>query len=286
MSNSEYSAPVAQPSSNSSVALWRTLTLVLAVVLIGVVLFMLMRGGASAEAQPASQSASESVEQSSSRPQSDAQPQAQTKEQTQAQPQGDPEFAPSATDPKALEILRAEPKRNPADNRAVGKVDAPVVMIEFTDYSCPVCTHFAHETHDALQKLVDQGMLRIEYRDLVIFERYGSNIAAAGGWAAAEQGKFKEYRDAVWAAAEGHAEYSVDSVVDLAKTAGVPDLEKFRASVESAETKAKVEAETKHGYELGLRGTPFIMINDTALSGAYPVDFVVRTIEEQAKLVK
>lgn len=280
MSNSEYSAPVAQPSSNSSVALWRTLTLVLAVVLIGVVLFMLMRGGASAEAQTAGQRVSESVEQTPSTAQSDAQ------SQTQAQPQGDPEFAPSATDPKALEILRAEPKRDPADNRAVGKVDAPVVMIEFTDYSCPVCTHFAHETHDALQKLVDQGMLRIEYRDLVIFERYGSNIAAAGGWAAAEQGKFKEYRDAVWAAAEGHAEYSVDSVVDLAKTAGVPDLEKFRASVESAETKAKVEAETKHGYELGLRGTPFIMINDTALSGAYPVDFVVRTIEEQAKLVK
>lgn len=280
MSNSEYSAPVAQPSSNSSVALWRTLTLVLAVVLIGVVLFMLMRGGASAEAQPAGQRVSESVEQTPSTAQSDAQ------SQTQAQPQGDPEFAPSATDPKALEILRAEPKRDPADNRAVGKVDAPVVMIEFTDYSCPVCTHFAHETHDALQKLVDQGMLRIEYRDLVIFERYGSNIAAAGGWAAAEQGKFKEYRDAVWAAAEGHAEYSVDSVVDLAKTAGVPNLEKFRASVESAETKAKVEAETKHGYELGLRGTPFIMINDTALSGAYPVDFVVRTIEEQAKLVK
>lgn len=269
MSNSENTSVVAQSDQgSSSVALWRNIAISLAVVLVAVIAFFLGRGGFGAGAPSASEPAPQSA------PTQEAPAQQQT-----------PEFAPSATDPKALELLRAEPKRDPQDNRALGKVDAPVVMVEFTDYSCPMCTKFAHETEAGLQELIDNGTLRIEYRDMVIFQQYGSDIAAAGGWAAAEQGKHAEYRKAVWDAAHGHPEYTVDSVVELAKAAGVPDLEKFRASVESEETKAKVNEQTQHGQSLGIGGTPFIMINDTAVSGAYPLDFVRRTIEEQAKLV-
>ncbi len=269
-------APVYQPKvADSSAALWRTIAILLAVVLVGVSAFLLGRNTfLSADSAEAGTAAATEMTQDESSGGKATQP-------------ANPEFAPSVEDPKALEILRAEPKRDAADNRAVGKVDAPVVMVEFTDYSCPMCTKFAHETEPGLQELIDNGTLRIEYRDLVIFPNYGSDIAAAGGWAAAEQGKHADYRHAVWAAAgNGHPEYTVDSVVELAKVAGVPDLEKFRSSVESAETKAKVDAETKHAQELGIGGTPFVMINDAGLPGAYPLEFVKRTIEEQAKLVK
>lgn len=263
---------VANAQQKSSETMWRTLAILQAVVLVALIAFMIGRGHFS---PAASQDAVPSAPEQQTAP--EAQPE---------QKPATPEFAPSATDPKALEILRAEPKRDPQDNRAVGKVDAPVVMVEFTDYSCPMCTKFAHETESGLQELIDNGTLRIEYRDLVIFQQYGSDIAAAGGWAAAEQGKHAEYRKAVWDAAQGHPEYTVDSVVALAKAAGVPDLDAFRASVESEETKAKVDAQTKHAQELGITGTPFIMINDAAVNGAYPLDFVKRTIEEQAKQVQ
>lgn len=268
-------APVYQPKvADSSAALWRTIAILLAVLLVGVLAFLLGRNSfLPADMEVGAAAATEMTQESSS-----------GGNNVQA---AQPEFAPSLEDPKALEILRAEPKRDAADPRAVGKVDAPVVLVEFTDYSCPMCTKFAHETEPGLQELIDNGTLRIEYRDLVIFPNYGSDIAAAGGWAAAEQGKHSEYRQAVWAAAgTGHPEYSVDSVVELAKAAGVPDLDKFRASVQSAETKAKVDEQTKHAQSLGIGGTPFLMINDTGLGGAYPLDFVKRTIEEQAKLVK
>lgn len=264
--------PVYQPQrADSSVAVWRTVAILLAIALVAVSAFMVGRGFFSTQDVADSAGAE----------------QTHGEQAGASENHGQPEFAPSIEDPKGLEILRAEPKRDPADNRAVGKVDAPVVMIEFTDYSCPMCTKFAHETEPGLQELIDNGTLRVEYRDMVIFQNHGSDIAAAGGWAAAEQGKHAEYRHAVWqAAGNGHPQYTVDSVVELAKAAGIPDVDAFRASVESEQTKAKVEAETRHAQELGIGGTPFIMINDTGLSGAYPLNFVKRTIEEQAKLVK
>lgn len=195
-----------------------------------------------------------------------------------------PDFAPSNTNPEAIKILAAEPRRDANDARAVGSPDAPVVLVEFSDFSCPMCTRFATQVEPELQKFIDDGTLRIEYRDLVIFQQHGSDIAAAGGWAAAAQGKHAEYRHAVWAAAgNGHPEYTVDSVVELAKTAGVHDLDKFRADVTSEEVKGKVKAETEHAFSLGITGTPFMMVNNATISGAYPVEYVSRTIEEQAK---
>lgn len=274
MANDEmYGDKAPQASAAHSVSTWRTIALIELLVIVALLAFVIGRGfgGVQAADEAAPQSGTQAAQQ-------EAQPQQQA-------PQMDT-HAPTITDETGLKILRAEPKRDPNDPRAVGKADAPVVMVEFTDYSCPMCTKFAHETEAGLQELVDNGTLRIEYRDLVIFQQYGSDIAAAGGWAAAEQGKHSEYRKAVWDAAQGHPTYTVESVVELAKAAGVPDLDKFRATLESPETKAKVQAESEHAGEVGIRGTPFMMINDSVVSGAYPLDYVLRTIEEQAKLVQ
>lgn len=195
-------------------------------------------------------------------------------------------YSPSLTDSQALELVRAEPTRDPDDPRAVGDVDAPVVMVDFSDYSCPMCARFAQDTEPGLQDLIDDGTLRIEYRDFVIFQDYGSDIAAAGARAAANQGKFIEYHRAVYAAAEadGHVTYTEDSVVDLARTAGVPDIDRFRTDLTSQETTGEVSAETARAQQMGITGTPFFMVNDTAFSGAQSLAYVRATIENQLQV--
>lgn len=252
--------------ANDRTSLWKAATILLALTLVVLLVILYLRStGTPASADSATQPA----QSASSTP--------QPAEQI-------PEFAPTNTNPEALKILSAEPRRDANDGRAVGSVDAPVVMVEFSDFSCPMCTRFATQVEPGLQKFVDDGTLRIEYRDLVIFSQHGSDIAAAGGWAAAAQGKHAEYRHTVWeAAGSGHPEYTIDSVVELAKTAGVPDLDKFRADLTSEEITGKVKAETEHAFSIGLQGTPFMMINNATISGAYPLEFVTRTIEEQAK---
>ena len=266
----ESSVSIVPAHTDDRSTVWKTATILLALALVVLlVVFYLRSAGTPAEAPTDANAAGQS---------SAEQPPA-----TQAPPEL-PEFAPSNANPEALTILRAEPRRDANDPRAVGSADAPVVMVEFSDFSCPMCTRFATQVEPGLQQFVDDGTLRIEYRDLVIFPQHGSDIAAAGGWAAAAQGKHTEYRHTVWeAAGGGHPDYTVDSVVELAKAAGVPDLDKFRADLTSEDITGKVKAETEHAFSIGLQGTPFVMINNATISGAYPLEFVTRTIEEQAK---
>lgn len=197
------------------------------------------------------------------------------------------EFAASHTDPKALEIIRAQARRDPADGQAKGKTDAPVVLVLWSDFACPWCTKIAHDVDPALADLVEKGTLRVEWRDLAQITET-SPLAAQAGLAAAEQGKFWQFHDAVYAAADptDHPSYSEESLVEFAKAAGVADLDKFRATMNSPETAAKVTQSKESAYSIGIQGTPFMMIGDAVISGYRDPAYVRRTVLEQAKIAQ
>lgn len=196
-----------------------------------------------------------------------------------------PDFPQSHTDPKILEVLAKEISRDPADPRAKGKVDAPVVLVAYSDFSCPMCTRFATEIEPELKDLIDDGTLRIEYRDLVVFPNYGADIAAMGGVAAGKQGKFWQFHDLLFAkAGNDHPQYTKDSVLALAKEAQIPDLAAFARDLDDPKTKAAVDESTRNAAEvLGFNGTPSFICNKTAFSGAQPVEIFRSTILDQAK---
>lgn len=206
---------------------------------------------------------------------------------TAEQPQtASTEFSPTVTDTQALELLKSAPRRQANDPRAIGKVDAPVVMVAYEDFSCPMCTRYFKSVHPQLLDLVEDGILRIEFHDFVIFPNYGSNIAARGSHAAAEQGRFWEFvTQAYGEAGDGdHPSYTEESVIDIAQRAGVADLDAFRTTMNAKETIDAVSAESaKAGHDMGIGGTPFFVINNTFISGAYPVEYMRATIENQAK---
>src|SRR5690606_7984605 len=62
--------------------------------------------------------------------------------------------------------LSSAETRDPADPLAEGPVDAPVVLVVFTDYQCPYCARWTEDTLPALREHVDRGELRIEWRDV------------------------------------------------------------------------------------------------------------------------
>ncbi len=271
-------------SSSKTVSPLMILVIVMATVIAGLGGYIIGNKTASPSEPAAASSQSGSADTpdgTPSAPPSDESAAAQTPEEA-------PEFAPSVEDEQTLEIIASQIQRDESDPRAVGKVDAPVVLVEYSDFSCPVCTQFATETEPRLKELVSNGTLRIEYRDFVIFSNYGSDIAAAGGWAAAYQGKYSEYRSALWEAAPAgeHPEYTEESVIAIAKKAGVPDLDRFRTDMNSEDTKAKIANESQAAQSIGLTGTPFFIINKAALGGAYPTEFVIKTIENQAELAQ
>ncbi|MDK6476900.1 thioredoxin domain-containing protein, partial [Corynebacterium amycolatum] len=82
---------------------------------------------------------------------------------------------------------------------ALGDVDAPVVLSEFSDWDCPFCIKANVDIMPQIIKnYVDEGKVRIEFNDFVVNGQAAVEAARAGR-AAADQGKFFEYQDAYMA---------------------------------------------------------------------------------------
>ena len=199
----------------------------------------------------------------------------------------EPTPAPPVPDAQTLELIHSETHRDPADGQAKGKVDAPVVMVVYSDFACPYCTQFAQKVEPELADLVAQGTLRVEWRDLAQISPT-SPLAAQAGRAAAKQGKFWEFHDAVYAAADpkGHPAYTEDSLVDFAKKAGVADLSKFRTDMTAAETVKAVSESTQHVHSIGIQGTPFMIVGETYINGYKDADYMTAVVKSQAAKAK
>ena len=199
----------------------------------------------------------------------------------------EPVPAPPVADQQTLELIHSEIHRDPADGQAKGKVDAPVVMVIYSDFACPYCTQFAQNVEPELADLVAQGTLRVEWRDLAQISPT-SPLAAQAGRAAAKQGKFWEFHDAVYAAADpkGHPAYTEDSLVDFAKKAGVADLSKFRTDMTAAETVKAVSESTDHVHSIGIQGTPFMIVGETYINGYQDADYMTSVVKSQAAKAK
>jgi protein-disulfide isomerase len=194
---------------------------------------------------------------------------------------GLPVTPPSAT--TAADLLAME-RRRPGDPLALGDPAAPVVMVMFSDYRCPFCAKFSRDTEPQLVKrFVDQGVLRIEWRDFPIFGEQ-SMVAARAGRAAADQGKFWEFNRTVYAAApdRGHPDLTDAALIRFAEQAGVPDIDKFAAGMRGDTYDSAINADLAQGNSIGVPSTPAFLINDVPMIGAQPADVFVSAIDEAA----
>ena len=174
-------------------------------------------------------------------------------------------------------------RRIAGDPLAVGRVDAPVVLIEYSEFQCPFCGLFTRNTQPVLiKKYVANGTLRIEWRD---FPYLGpeSTTAAIAGRAAANQGKFWQYHDALFAHQfspnSGHLTEAY--LTGIAKTLGL-NLEKFKVDLHSSATKAAVNRDFTEGQNIGVTGTPSFLVNSTPIVGAQPLQVFEKAIDVAA----
>lgn len=207
---------------------------------------------------------------------------AKTKNQNQAAPEI-PDEAASFQNPEAAAAAIKKLTRHSAnDPMAKGKLDAPVTMIQFIDFSCPMCIKFEAETAPQLEKYVKDGTLRIEFHNFPIFaSNYKSDLAAAGAIAAGKQGKFWEYlKSAVdLGLIEGHVNWNETKVEQVAKAAGITNLAKFKKDMNAPEIKAEIEKDKVAAQQFGIAGTPAFFLNNRIIPGALPYTVFAQTIE-------
>ncbi|AHY48364.1 Protein-disulfide isomerase (plasmid) [Rubrobacter radiotolerans] len=180
------------------------------------------------------------------------------------------------------ETTDAGPSELPAPT--LGSEDAPVTMIEYSDFQCPYCGQFAREVKPELvEKYVTNGTLRIEWRDFPYLGQESVNAALAAR-AAQGQGKFWEYHDLLYGAqgSPGSGAFSDDGLVELAQRAGL-DRERFESDFRSARYRAAVASAFEAGQRDGVRGTPTFVINGEQIVGAQPQPVFEEAIERAAR---
>lgn len=172
-------------------------------------------------------------------------------------------------------------RRDAADPFAIGAVDAPVVISEFSDTECPFCARYRNETESRIiEKYVDTGLVRIEWNDMPI-NGENAEAGARAVRAAAEQGKFHEFTTELYAnhpTTGGHPNFSTEDYVAFAEAAGVADIDTFRTHA-TDDTYTRVVAEAgSYAQQIGVTGTPSFLVGTQFISGAQPFESFERTI--------
>lgn len=165
-----------------------------------------------------------------------------------------------------------------AGRPARGPEKAPVEMIEFSDFQCPFCFRAAPTVQQVLSTYGDK--IRLVYRHYPLGSHPNARPAAEASECAAEQGKFWEYHDRLFA---NPAKLATADLKQDAVELGL-DPATFNACVDSRKYKSQVEDDIKAGDAAGVSGTPAFFINGRLLSGAQPFEAFKRVIDDELQL--
>ena len=181
-----------------------------------------------------------------------------------------------------VRVLLEAPRQNvaAAKGAAKGPANAPIEIIEFSDFQCPFCQR-ANPTVDQVLKTYGDRV-RFVYRHFPLGNHPAARPAAEASQCAAEQGKFWEYHDTLFA---NPSRLGDADLKQHAAGLGL-DTKQFNACVDTHKYKAQVDADMEAGEEAGVNGTPAFFVNGRMLNGAQPFDAFKRVIDEELELKK
>jgi len=151
------------------------------------------------------------------------------------------------------------------DDPALGPQDAPVTIVEFSDFNCPYCRRFHIETFEPLMAAYPD-QIRFVYRDFPITSAE-SIVAAQAANCAGKQGAYWEFHNELLA---GDLGLGAEAYSAYAQRLSL-DPETLAACIAGGEEQAEVESDARAAAALGVSGTPTFFINGIPLVGAQPL---------------
>jgi protein-disulfide isomerase len=178
--------------------------------------------------------------------------------------------------PNALAIALSLPMDVPANGAiAFGDPDAPITIIEFTDYQCPFCTRHYEETLPLLmENFVNTGKVYYVIRDFPLTSIHPQAVEAAeAARCAGKQGAYEEMHDLLFSRQAEWAGNENATAVFTGYAEGLGlDMDSFSQCLESGEMETAVLADMNEGASFGVSGTPAFFINGILVSGALPYE--------------
>jgi protein-disulfide isomerase len=177
--------------------------------------------------------------------------------------------------------------RTTVEGRIEGDPDAPVRIIEFSDFQCAFCAQFARETHPhILDEYVETGYVSLQYHHMA-FLGEESFRAAEAAECALDQGRFWDMHDILFQR-QGQPNSGVYSDANLRRFAREIaehyddfDVAEFDRCLDSGEKRPIVEEMSGQASQAGVQSTPSFLINTQGFAGAQPIEVFRQVIEEE-----
>lgn len=170
------------------------------------------------------------------------------------------------------------------DDPMLGDPDAPVTIVEFSDFQCPFCRRYFTDTFPEIKaKYIDTGIANLVFRDFPLSFHSAARPSAIAAECADEQGKFWEYHDKVFLEQAEQSEsstvsYGTDDLKRWAREVGI-DGGRFDQCLDAERYADEVEGDFEDGQAAGVSGTPTFFVNGTLLVGAQPFTAFEQAIE-------
>lgn len=167
---------------------------------------------------------------------------------------------------------------------AIGDPNAPVVIVEYTDYQCPFCSrHHAQTFGPLVENYVDQGVVYYVFKDFPLNFHPQAETASHAARCAGDQDAFLEMHNMLFERQDqwnGHTE-AADIFSGYAQEIGL-DITSFDQCLDSGDYYDEIQADFQEGSAFGVRGTPAFFINGQLVSGAQPLQVFEQAIDAAA----
>jgi protein-disulfide isomerase len=158
-----------------------------------------------------------------------------------------------------------------------GPANAPVTIIEYSDFQCPYCAKAVEELRTVLQAYPTQ--VKLVFKQFPLDQHSQAALAAAASLAAHKQGKFWPLHDAMYA---DRTHLSKQNIEAMASKIGL-DMKKFSQDWQAPSTKQEVLREMEEGERSGVQGTPTIFIDGKKYNGSLALDAMRQIIDDELK---
>ena len=164
------------------------------------------------------------------------------------------------------------------DDAVRGDKDAPVTIVEWSDFECPFCARFFEQALPSIEEeYIKTGKVKLVYRDFPLSFHTNAQKAAEAAECAGEQGKYWEMHDLLFA--QG-VQGGVAGFKQYAKTLGL-NTAKFDTCLDSGAMAGEVQQDMADGAAVGIQGTPGFIVNGKLVSGAQPFAVFKQVIDAE-----
>ncbi len=159
---------------------------------------------------------------------------------------------------------------------AIGPQDAPITIVEFSDYQCPFCRRWHQEVYEPLLAAYP-GKIKLVYRNLPLTSIHPDAFGAAeAAMCAGEQDAYWPYHEKLFGSENLGSQVYTQYAQQLSL-----DMDKFQTCLQTQKYKAAIEADSDFAVNLGVRSTPTFFINGLAIVGAQPLDVFKQVIDKE-----